>query len=337
VAFIPVARDSQYFQQAPAPDQVAALCRAHFGSGIEILRVKELSGGLLNSTFTVEIAGMPRMILRVAQPPGANTFFNERHLMRREYAVQPFLRPVCPQAPRILAADFTHRLIDRDYMFVEFIEGEVWADVQDRLSDAENAAIWRQLGFIARRINAVRGERFGFPAPDPGYDRWSDALISWLMGMRMELVALRRDTGGAELLVRWIAAHRALFDQIRTPQLMHGDLWPANILIARRPSGVEVVGILDAERAKWGDPLFEGAYHLGTPHPAFWEGYGERDQNEQAQVRALAYEGIWLVLVIMEQYSFKSGSLESAYRRLAEVNAALRQVEARYDGEPVLP
>lgn len=328
--FITVTRDPQHFQQAPAPDQVAALCRAQFGSGIEILRVKELVGGLFNSTFAVEIAGMPRMILRIAPPPGARTFFNERHLMRREYAVQPFLRPVCPQAPRVLAVDFTHRLIDRDYMLVESIEGEAWADVRDKLSDAENDAVWRQLGAIARGINAVRGERFGFPAPDPGHDRWSDALVAWLMGMRTELAARGRDTGGAELLVTWIADHRALFDQIRTPQLMHGDLWPANILIARRPSGVEVVGVLDAERAKWGDPLFEGAHHLGNVPPAFWEGYGERDQSEQARIRAIAYKGMWLVLAIMEQYRFKSGNLESAYRRLAEVNAALRQVEARY-------
>ncbi|HWI66048.1 MAG TPA: phosphotransferase, partial [Symbiobacteriaceae bacterium] len=276
--------------------------------------------------FIVEPAGGPKAVLRVAPAATAHVFPNERLLMRREYAVQPYLIPACHCAPRTIYADFSHTIIGRDYVFQRFIEGELWGKVRNDLSDAENNAIRRQLGRIARQINEVAGDAFGFPYPDPGFPDWSSALLHFLGGMTEELVSLGDDDSDARELIRWIERHRALFDAIREPRLLHGDLWPQNVLIARGPDGPEIVGILDSERAIWGDPAFEWTYHLGTIQPAYWEGYGERKQTPAAALRARAYKGIWQVLVIMERHRFKSDAAW-AWTGLKETMAALTAAE----------
>ena len=47
-------------------------------------------------------------------------------------------------------------------------------------------------------------------------------------------------------------------------RLVHADLWPGTVLLA--PNTPRIVGVLDAERSLWGDPLFElaGADQLGA-------------------------------------------------------------------------
>ena len=57
-----------------------------------------------------------------------------------------------------------------------------------------------------------------------------------------------------------------------------------------------VTGLIDWDRALWGDPEIEYAVldYCGISEPAFWEGYGqERDWSVEAQVRqvfCLLYE-----------------------------------------------
>ncbi|MDF2628253.1 MAG: aminoglycoside phosphotransferase family protein [Symbiobacteriaceae bacterium] len=304
--FIAADRTPGHFQASLTADQIKAVCRSAFGATAEVLLAQELTSGFFNSTYIVEIAGMPRFILRVAPAEDAPIFPNERFQMRREYTVQPFLAPVCPLVPKTVWADFTHNVIDRDFVFQSFIEGDTWGKVRDSLSDAENNAIRRQLGAIARQINSVQGQRFGFPSPEPGFATWSGALIDFLGGMHQNVTGAGLDDVGSGQLLAWVESHRALFDEIRQPVLCHGDLWPQNVLVRRTAAGVEIVGILDSERAMWGDPMFEWTYQLGSQQPAYWEGYGARDESESARVRALAYRGIFLVLVWMEQQRFHS-------------------------------
>ena len=53
-----------------------------------------------------------------------------------------------------------------------------------------------------------------------------------------------------------------------------------------------VTGLVDLDRALWGDPEIEFAVldYCGISEPAFWRGYGrERDTSFSAQIRARFY------------------------------------------------
>jgi fructosamine-3-kinase len=67
------------------------------------------------------------------------------------------------------------------------------------------------------------------------------------------------------------------------------DVWSQNILV---DDGGRVTGLVDMDRALWGDVEIEFAVldYCGIFEPAFWRGYGRpRDTSFSAQIRARFY------------------------------------------------
>ena len=83
--------------------------------------------------------------------------------------------------------------------------------------------------------------------------------------------------------------HLPLFARPVASCLLHMDVWPQNILV----DGVgKVTGLIDWDRALWGDPEIEFAVldYCGISEPPFWEGYGtERDESPEARIRQAFY------------------------------------------------
>src|SRR5690242_17403934 len=115
VEFRAIERAAGAFQGGVGPADLAAMCRRAFGPAVGVTAAVELGGGMYNTTYRVELATGP-VILRVGPEPHRQ-YRLERGLMRNEYASVPYLAPIADLMPRTLAADFTHQLIDRDYLF----------------------------------------------------------------------------------------------------------------------------------------------------------------------------------------------------------------------------
>jgi aminoglycoside phosphotransferase (APT) family kinase protein len=58
---------------------------------------------------------------------------------------------------------------------------------------------------------------------------------------------------------------------VTTPRLVHWDLWDGNIFID--PASKQITGIIDFERALWGDPLMEFQFRTLAAPPDFAAGY----------------------------------------------------------------
>ena len=83
--------------------------------------------------------------------------------------------------------------------------------------------------------------------------------------------------------------HITCFDYTEPSRLLHMDIWSQNILV---DSAANVTGLVDFDRALWGDPDIEFAVlnYCGISEPAFWQGYGrERNQSPAAQIRQQFY------------------------------------------------
>jgi aminoglycoside phosphotransferase (APT) family kinase protein len=203
--------------------------------------------------------------------------------------------------PRILFADFTHALIDRDYMFQTRIEGERWEDIADQLARTEADALWQQFGAVVRRIHDTPGETFGSPFPEASFATWSTAFIHRLDRISNEL---RTRHGDADLLAPihdLVIAHRHILDEVQQPHLLHGDLWLFNILINRSGGSSAINGVLDADRAWCGDPMADWTMFVlrkseseetRQAHRMFWEGYGPRALSANAEIRGLFYDAM---------------------------------------------
>ena len=83
--------------------------------------------------------------------------------------------------------------------------------------------------------------------------------------------------------------NRKHIDREVPSSLLHMDVWAQNILI---DSEGNVTGVLDWDRALWGDPEIEYAVldYCGISQSSFWEGYGKkRDISRSAKIRNLFY------------------------------------------------
>jgi hypothetical protein len=117
-----VRRVANAFQEPVTPDQLTAMAHRAFGR-TDIAAADELAGGLYNTTYRVQPTGQPPVILRVAPRPARQSRV-ERALMRNEHAALPWFAPIAAMMPRTLLADWTHDILDRDYVWQTMLPGE---------------------------------------------------------------------------------------------------------------------------------------------------------------------------------------------------------------------
>jgi aminoglycoside phosphotransferase (APT) family kinase protein len=275
------------------------MCQRGFGSDIQIESIQELSGGTFNTTYLITIADQRKVILRVSPAQTANTPWDEALLMRREHSIQPFFAPVAALMPKTLLVDFTHQLIDRDYMFQTYIEGDRWDDVMDELSSAENDILWDKFGKLLKQIHDVRGEAFGLSLPGFQFPHWSQTVTDHMEHTLQLATGNQIEVPDLPHILEVVRAHPQQLDEIQVPRLLHGDLWLFNLLIKRGEDGPFIVGILDADRAWWGDPMADWTMFIlahaekEEGHLRFWRAYGQSQDTAGARFRATVYDAMY--------------------------------------------
>ncbi|HNB53002.1 MAG TPA: aminoglycoside phosphotransferase family protein [Anaerolineales bacterium] len=265
------------------PEQITAMCQRGFGKDVKIKTIQEISGGTFNETYLIKFPGKAKAVLRAAPPHTSDLFWDEVALMRREHAMYPYFAAVGSLMPKILLADFTHQLVGRDYLFQTVMEGERWSDIEDDLTPEENLELWRQCGTLVKQIHTTTGEWFGFPYPG-FHSKWSDVILERFIRISQSMEHYQVKIPAFERISRTVQANTLLLDEIVLPRLLHGDLWTFNLLVTRTPTGPQITGVLDADRAWWGDPMADWImflFSLRQEDPewteritAFNEGYG---------------------------------------------------------------
>jgi aminoglycoside phosphotransferase (APT) family kinase protein len=316
------------FQQPVTFDQAQAMCQAAFGRDARATSATELGLGSYDSTYRVDIGADRPVILRVAPAP-ARQSRTEYQLMRNEYATIPYLAPIMPLMPRTLAIDFTHRVIGRDYLFQTMLPGVPAPDGLAAYPRPQWASLYRQLGSISASIQAVRGRRFGRVA-DPAFATWSEAIIAYLGDIATDLDDAGLDAADVREVMTAANRDSGLLDEITEPRLLHGDLWHANVMIMPGEAEPVICGVLDWDRASWGDPAFDWAIFLagmrpGTERDAFWETYGPPPSTPAARRRNLYYRASHIGAARVERHRLRRQNLADTYAQLREVLQGLRE------------
>lgn len=319
-----IERTSDAFQQSVNAGEIYQMCQRTFGEDCEVESAHELGGGLYNSVFLVKIAEARLVILRIA-PALTCQHKSEVNLMRSEYASLPYFAPVAALLPRIIMADFTHHLIDRDFIFQSYIEGENWALINKDLTSEEKRGLWREVGELTRKIHTVKGDHFSYSFTGPTFSNWSAAVIARLEIIVSDLDSLLVKCEDLRKLLTIVRRHTPLLDEISRPYLLHGDLWLVNILVKRIEGIPQIAGIIDNDRASWGDPMADWTIFLLERNSApeiqsFWETYGPPQTTRVSQFRQRVYFGCHCGAILLEQHRVHKGSgLERTFAELRGV------------------
>lgn len=304
------------------------MCRRILGGHLEVRSAVELGWGSYNTTFRVELAGAPAVVLRVAPRPGAQ-LRSERHWLRSEYMAAAWLVPLGGLVPQVLGADFTHQVISRDYMVQTQLAGVPAPELMPGYPRELWPGFFGQLGALTRTVHEVAGETWG-PVAAPLFGSWSDALYASLIERAADLAALSAPSEDVAVLAGVVDRCREGLDAVARPVLLHGDLWTANILLDPAAAQPTVVGVLDSERAWWGDPLADwslfraDARSAAAEREAFWTAYGGRPERAEHEWRRLVYRGWHLAAERVEAARHaRSDTVARTTRDLAKVLSSL--------------
>ncbi len=212
--------------------------------GIPVIAIEALAGGMIGRVSKVTLADGSPLVAKEAVESGAH-FDLEAEMVRhlRQAGVVP--------VPDVLSAS-------PSLLLLEFMPG-------DHLTpDAEPA-----LGSLIGRLHEVTAPKFGF-----GVDTlngsfvlpngWHDAWIPFFRERRLLHAADAAVTNG-RLTQEFRERIQHLGDRLgdlltepRSPSLLHGDLWSANVLA----TGPEITALIDPS-VVYGHPELEIAYAAG--------------------------------------------------------------------------
>jgi fructosamine-3-kinase len=272
-----------------AIETLQQLIRHHRPAITAVPRITPITTGKFNTSFLVQ-TDVEEMVLRIAPPHNATFVFYERDMMRQEPQLHALLRAetTVPVA-RILAFDDSLTLIDRDYVLMERLPG--WP-----LTEMEHInmnEVLYQIGTYLAQVHKLQSIKHGYLGAHRPMDpqpRWQDAFAIMWHKMIQDIAAIGfYNKAERRTLRQLLDKNLHLFDKTMRASLLHMDIWHQNILVDE--SGT-VTGIVDWDRALWGDPEIEFAVldYCGISEPSFWEGYGQpRDTSPEAQIRQVFY------------------------------------------------
>ncbi|MFE4670692.1 phosphotransferase family protein [Streptomyces sp. NPDC056716] len=325
--FQPIERASEAFQQSLTAEEIGKVCRLAFGDAATPVSAVELGTGMYNNVYRVTLAWRDRpVILRVA-PEEGRQFRSERHLMRNGYGSVPWLAVIAPLMPQVLAADWSHEVIGRDWVIQTHLDGVPAPEPLGAYPRTAWPAFFRQMGAIARSVHAVRGPYFG-PVGGSGYETWSEAVIASLEEIAADLDGVGLDAADVRKVAAVAAHERAVLDEVTEPGLLTGDLWTVNVMLDAEAAEPTITGVLDMDRTWWGDPAADWTIRMALAKQdervAFWEAYGERDRSPATAWRSLVYEVRHLGAVRLERHRLgNAAGAENTYEAVAAVLADL--------------
>jgi aminoglycoside phosphotransferase (APT) family kinase protein len=278
--------------QNDLPDpRLASLVARHLDVSPQGLRVQRCPTGKFNETYFVE-GGPAPLVLRIAPPEDrSRVLFYEHRMMRQEPGLHALLRErTNVSVPALLAHDFSHSEIDRDYLLMERLPGTPISD-HPGLTRHEMEDLLREVGRCLRQVHALTCDRYGYV----GEHRPMEPQGDWASAFAVMWHKLLDDVEGcagyskaeATGMRRLLDRHLRAFDRPVPASLLHMDVWAQNLLADERG---RLTGLIDWDRACWGDPEIEFAVldYCGISEPPFWEGYGaERDMSPEAEVRRI--------------------------------------------------
>ncbi|MBK9122142.1 MAG: aminoglycoside phosphotransferase family protein [Chloroflexi bacterium] len=221
--------------------------------------VTELKGGWFNAAYDVRLSDGRSVILKIAPPVGADVLTYEKNIMTTEVETMRLVaqNPAIP-VPHIYSFDTARDTCDSDYFFMEKVAGDNLEHVYSALAESVRVEVDHQIGVIVRAINGFTGATFGYDGnPDLRGTTWREAFIKIVNSVLGDGQRKSADLGfPVEAIRSTVLRHAASLDEVVVPQLVHWDAWNLNLFVRDG----RVTGIVDFERALWGDPLMEAQF-----------------------------------------------------------------------------
>jgi aminoglycoside phosphotransferase (APT) family kinase protein len=284
-------------------EQAQAIAQKHLRQPLR--EFSELADGYFNAAYRLDLADGTTRVLKVAPLGHVQTLRYERDIMRAEVGTLQLVRQQTEMpVPQVHAHDTSRDLLPADYFIMDFIPGVSFWTLRKDLPESDQQAIERESGRYLCQMNQIRGQGFGYFAGAERFSTWPECFDHML-----QCVLQDGQDAGVSLPLAYpelLAFARSKYDCLRnvtTPSLVHWDLWDGNIFVD--PATRQITGIIDFERALWGDPLMEVGFGAFGDNPHFRAGYGEDLLSVPDAATRKALYNLYLYLIMIIECTYR--------------------------------
>lgn len=289
----------------------------------------ELDGGFCNVVYLVPLI-TEEVILKIAPSDQVEMMTYEERILETEVAVMGLMEKYTTvPTPRVLFFDDSKTICNSSYFFMTKSPGVAYNNLKQELSKEQNESILQELGRYNKQINKIKGTYFGLIGKSSSRFETCKEFILSLFEMLIK-DGKKKNSNLVHItyeeLWKLIVSYSEVFDEVITPRLVHWDLWDGNIFV----QDAKISGIIDYERAFYGDFLMEDAFSsFGVPSQVFLQAYGKEEFTQNELIRRTIYRLYRCIVMIVEcdyrlyesdwQYNWMIDTLKLELERLKEL------------------
>ena len=265
-----------------------------------VVNIQELTEGMCNVTYSITFSDGEECILKIASKDTMGNTSNEIGLMDAEVKAMQLVRESCSfKVANVLAYDCSKTVCDGDYFFMEKLPGINYIFVKEKLPEQTNCAIAREIGEISKQLRTITNPQFGFLGDTKRYDHLSDFVQTMLQNLIADGQKKNVDWGcDIKKLSEEFEKEKHIFDEVSFATLVHWDMWEGNVFVEND----HVSGIIDWERAMWGEAFMDDRFRKHNLNKDFLEGFGQQDFTESELKRLRWYDIILYMTMMVEVF-----------------------------------
>lgn len=272
-----------------------------FGKEAEMTYNEELTHGCFNAAYKIGLNDDREVILKISPSKNIKVLRYEKDIMNTEVTVLRMLKDVIP-VPEVYYYDKTMEIIDSEYFFLECLKGQPYNTIKGELTEEQRHSIEVELGSYNKKINEITDDNFGYFDLNRRASKWSTFFNSIVLDILEDGIECDIELSVPyEDIKKIILDNFEVLDEVTVPRLVHWDLWDGNVFI----KDGKIEGLIDCERALYGDPLIEFYFSDFHDSTSFCEGYGSvLPITEGEKIRRILYN-IYLYLIMAIEYTYR--------------------------------
>lgn len=282
-------------------NKIQLMVKESFGQSAKALDIIELTDGYFNNSYKLNLNSGLTTVLKVAPPPLVDVLTYEKHLMNAEIYTLKHMKNLALLVPEVLFYDPTLRIIDSEYFFMDYLEGIPLNKVKADLSTIQLDLLSKELGEQTYRMRQINDGYFGeIGNKSKRFKNWYDCFYTMVEDLILDAEKISFSLPFAkDTVLKIVEQHKASLDNIQKPALLHKDLWDGNVFIDKKT--FQLIGIIDTERAIFGDPLMEIVCGFYKDNKAFVSSYyGKTQMYKDEKQRILLYQLYLYLLMYIE-------------------------------------